>query len=288
MLRYLRMDLYRLVKGKMLWVVLGIVLAVSVASAYMAWLTVNPEFAPSGTNSSSGFVIGATDGSAESAGYEMLSGAQIADFSRNQTAMWLSGGALALFVSVMPALLFAADFSSGYVKNLPTSRKDRLAYYGEKLVLVVLLVALLLVFGIATFEVSRIVSGLSYAHVGSAADIALWFGLSVLIVSMYGAAIAVVTWLTQSKAAGLAAAIAVGSTLLGGLVVTVLQGLAMLWEPFNRAMEWLPFYSYKLLLENAGTLSSAPDAVSHIVAVCGAVLVACVAVALGVCARKDV
>ena len=55
MLRYLRMDLYRLVKGKMLWVVLGIVLAVSVASAYMAWLTVNPEFAPSGTNSSSGF-----------------------------------------------------------------------------------------------------------------------------------------------------------------------------------------------------------------------------------------
>ena len=90
--------------------------------------------------------------------------------------------------------------------------------------------ALLLVFGIATFEVSRIVSGLSYAHVGSAADIALWFGLSVLIVSMYGAAIAVVTWLTQSKAAGLAAAIAVGSTLLGGLVVTVLQGLAMLWE----------------------------------------------------------
>ena len=270
MLRYLRMDLYRLVKGKMLWVVLGIVLAVSVASAYMAWLTVNPEFAPSGTNSSSGFVIGATDGSAESAGYEMLSGAQIADFSRNQTAMWLSGGALALFVSVMTALLFAADFSSGYVKNLPTSRKDRLAYYGEKLVLVVLLVALLLVFGIATFEVSRIVSGLSYAHVGSAADIALWFGLSVLIVSMYGAAIAV------------------GSTLLGGLVVTVLQGLAMLWEPFNRAMEWLPFYSYKLLLENAGTLSSAPDAVSHIVAVCGAVLVACVAVALGVCARKDV
>lgn len=168
MLRYLRMDLYRLVKGKMLWVVLGIVLAVSVASAYMAWLTVNPEFAPSGTNSSSGFVIGATDGSAESAGYEMLSGAQIADFSRNQTAMWLSGGALALFVSVMTALLFAADFSSGYVKNLPTSRKDRLAYYGEKLVLVVLLVALLLVFGIATFEVSRIVSGLSYAHVGSA------------------------------------------------------------------------------------------------------------------------
>lgn len=95
MLRYLRMDLYRLVKGKMLWVVLGIVLAVSVASAYMAWLTVNPEFAPSGTNSSSGFVIGATDGSAESAGYEMLSGAQIADFSRNQTAFvaerWSAG-----------------------------------------------------------------------------------------------------------------------------------------------------------------------------------------------------
>ncbi len=66
--------------------------------------------------------------------------------------MWLSGGALALFVSVMTALLFAADFSSGYVKNLPTSRKDRLAYYGEKLVLVVLLVALLLVFGIATLR----------------------------------------------------------------------------------------------------------------------------------------
>lgn len=294
MLRYLRMDLYRLVKGKMLWVTLGIMLAMSALMAFMMWMSTTPEFAQYVTSqitqeqldamsSSGGVSVGMSNSSLEG-----LNGTVLADFTQNQTSMWMSAGALGCFVSVVVALFFALDFTSGYVKNLPSSRRDRLAYYGEKLVLVVLLTTALLVFAIATFEVGRVVAGLTYAHVGTLGELAAWLGLSVLIVSVYGAITAVVTWLTQSKAAAIATAIVVGSGMLGQILGMVLSGLAAMWEPLARVAEWLPFSNYELLKQGGEALLASSGDIGHILISCGAVLVACTAVALGVCTRKDV
>lgn len=100
MLRYLRMDLYRLVKGKMLWVMMGIVLAMSVMMAFMMWLTTTPEFAsPYGVGQHH---IGISDGSSEPVDIQDIQGLSdsvIADFTQNQSTMWLGGGAMAVFVA---------------------------------------------------------------------------------------------------------------------------------------------------------------------------------------------
>ena len=216
MLRYLRMDLYRLVKGKMLWVMMGIVLAMSVMMAFMMWLTTTPEFAQSVTGSAS-IHIGISDGSSEPVDIQDIQGLSdsvIADFTQNQSTMWLGGGAMAVFVAMMVALFFALDFTTGYVKNLPSARRDRLAYYGEKLVFVVLLSAALFAFGIATFELARMAAGFSYGHVGTFGEVAAWFGSAVVVLSAYGAVTAVVAWLTQNKTAAIATALVTSPRLI--------------------------------------------------------------------------
>ena len=290
MLRYLRMDLYRLVKGKMLWVMMGIVLAMSVMMAFMMWLTTTPEFAQSVTGSAS-IHIGISDGSSEPVDIQDIQGLSdsvIADFTQNQSTMWLGGGAMAVFVAMMVALFFALDFTTGYVKNLPSARRDRLAYYGEKLVFVVLLSAALFAFGIATFELARMAAGFSYGHVGTFGEVAAWFGSAVVVLSAYGAVTAVVARLTQNKTAAIATALVVGSGVVGQVLAMIFGSLSSLWEPFARVAEWLPFSSYALLQQGGEALLASSGDIGHILISCGAVLVACVAVALGVCARKDV
>ena len=231
MLRYLRMDLYRLVKGKMLWVMMGIVLAMSVMMAFMMWLTTTPEFAQSVTGSAS-IHIGISDGSSEPVDIQDIQGLSdsvIADFTQNQSTMWLGGGAMAVFVAMMVALFFALDFTTGYVKNLPSARRDRLAYYGEKLVFVVLLSAALFAFGIATFELARMAAGFSYGHVGTFGEVAAWFGSAVVVLSAYGAVTAVVAWLTQNKTAAIATALVVGSGVVGQVLAMIFGSLSSRW-----------------------------------------------------------
>ena len=77
---------------------------------------------------------------------------------------------------------------------------------------------------------------------------------------------ATATWLTRSRGVG--------------IVVTLLASTSVAWEPLARAAEWLPYGGQALL--------ASPGDIGHILVSCGTVLVACVAVALGVCARKDV
>lgn len=284
MLKYLRMDMYRLVKGKMLWVTLGILLVMSLFMAGMMWLSTSPDFS---VTMRAGFQVGITDGSAPSS-VPGLNGSEIADFAQNQTSMWLSGGGLAVIVAMVIALFFAADFASGYVKNLPSSRRDRLAYYGEKTLLMAVLSTVFLLFGIAAFEVGRLVTGFTYVHVDSVGGIATWFLLSVVILTTYAAITAVVTWLTQSKAAGIASALIVSSGVLGSVLAMTFSSLAVLWEPLARVAEWLPNANYALLKQGGDALLAAPGDAGHILISCGVPLVICTAIALVVCTRKDV
>ena len=129
------------------------------------------------------------------------------------------------------------------------------------------------VFGIAVFVILLKAAGFAYAHADSVAEIVAWYGLLLLVLWTYGMLAATATWLTRSRGVG--------------IVVTLLASTSVAWEPLARAAESLPYGSCALVQGGQALLAS-PGDIGHILVSCGTVLVACVAVALGVCARKDV
>lgn len=258
MLKYLRMDVYRLIKSKTLYVTLGIVLAVVAFSVYMMSTAATPGLGVTGGSGSSSMAI--------------QNGKEFESFTRIQSGLWI--WTMVILVSVVVAQFFALDFSSGFVKSLPLSRRDRLGYYSGKIVFVILLSAAFSVFGIAVFEIFLKAAGFTYAHADSVAEIAVWYGLLLLVLWTYGMLAATATWLTRSRGVG--------------IVVTLLASTSVAWEPLARAAEWLPYGSCVLLRQGGQALLASPGDVGHILISSGVVLVACVAVALRVCARKDV
>lgn len=77
--------------------------------------------------------------------------------------MAVSGGALAMVVSLVTALFLAQDFSMRFARNLVMDRRGRVRYYGEKLVLVGLLAAFYLAVAALAGAASFAAAGFTYA-----------------------------------------------------------------------------------------------------------------------------
>ena len=114
MFKYLRMDAYRLIKTKTLYVALGIILAAVAFSVYMMSTAAMPDLSATGGEGPSSMAI--------------QNGKELGSFTQTQSGLWI--WTTVLLVSVVVAQFFALDFSSGFVKSLPLSRRDRLDYYG--------------------------------------------------------------------------------------------------------------------------------------------------------------
>ena len=109
MFKYLRMDAYRLIKTKTLYVALGIILAAVAFSVYMMSTAAMPDLSATGGEGPSSMAI--------------QNGKELGSFTQTQSGLWI--WTTVLLVSVVVAQFFALDFSSGFVKSLPLSRRDR-------------------------------------------------------------------------------------------------------------------------------------------------------------------
>lgn len=175
--------------------------------------------------------------------------------------MAVSGGALAMVVSLVTALFLAQDFSMRFARNLVMDRRGRVRYYGEKLVLVGLLAAFYLAVAALAGAASFAAAGFTYAAASPLGDLALFLGLAWLLAFAYGCTTAVIVWASRSAGAGVAWALMVSSGIAGSLFGQVLLLLGR-GVPWIGALEpWMLASCMQALGSHASTLLATPAAV---------------------------
>lgn len=304
MLNLLKSDLYRLVRRSDFWAFVAfIVVTVGACAALLAWVT-SPEFAVMVNEQA----VDAGPSGAEQAEVQADLDEDLAEVAPlndkvmdSLTATWaqtfVTGGMLGVLGSMLASLFLVSDMEHGFVKNLLMSRRGRRIYYGEKLVFVALLQAMLLaVFAVAA-TVAFAAAGFSYEVAEGPTEVALWLGLAWLLAVAYALIAAVVTWLTRSKWLGVVLALVV-STGVAGMVVAQLCSLLALGLPWLAGVpQWLLHECARLLGGGSSALLLASDAAlaplgipvaGHVLLVEALWVGAGVAVALGVCRKRDV
>ena len=209
--------------------------------------------------------------------------------------MAVSGGALAMVVSLVAALFLAQDFSAHFARNLVMDRRGRMRYYGEKLVLVGLLSAFYLAVAALAGAASFAAAGFTYAAASPLGELALFLGLAWLLAFAYGCTTAVVVWATRSAGAGVAWALVVSSGIAGSLLgqVLLLLGRGVPWigalEPWTLAscMQNVGNHASTLLATPAAApLTMAPLAVQVLI-VGGVAVALCAALTFGPLRKRD-
>lgn len=209
--------------------------------------------------------------------------------------MAVSGGALAMVVSLVTALFLAQDFSMRFARNLVMDRRGRVRYYGEKLVLVGFLAAFYLAVAALAGAASFAAAGFTYAAASPLGDLVLFLGLAWLLAFAYGCTTAVIVWATRSAGAGVAWALVVSSGIAGSLLgqVLLLLGRGVPWigalEPWMLAscMQNVGNHASTLLATPAAApLTMAPLAVQVLI-VGGVAVALCAALTFGPLRKRD-
>ena len=206
--------------------------------------------------------------------------------------MAVSGGALAMVVSLVTALFLAQDFSMRFARNLVMDRRGRVRYYGEKLVLVGLLAAFYLAVAALAGAASFAAAGFTYAAASPLGDLALFLGLAWLLAFAYGCT---TVGASRSAGAGVAWALMVSSGIAGSLLgqVLLLLGRGVPWigalEPWMLAscMQNVGNHASTLLATPAAApLTMAPLAVQVLIVGTAAVAL-CVVLTFGPLWKRD-
>lgn len=123
MLNLLRMDLYRLIRSKCVYVCLGLLLGMAVLCFGMVWMFGTPagqEFA-SEIGMYDSVVV--TEGGIVLDEYDTL--AMLREIS-------MDGGGYSCVLGIVTVLFVCMDFNSGYIKNIMSLHRSRWKYVGSK------------------------------------------------------------------------------------------------------------------------------------------------------------
>lgn len=290
MVNILRMDAYRLVRSKSLWICLGlIVFFVALAAGMLAWTT-SPEYieaAKTGFSAASGsWTFGVANGPEAGSGMEELADSLALLSSTSQItyigSMMVKGGALALAFIIFISIFLASEFESGFSKNVFASHPNRLAFLGARLIEIVVLAAVFVTATIVSSLVSAAIAGFDLAP-SPVGDIVLWGALVTLMLTAFGMITALTVWLTRKMSAAIVAGVLLVTGLIAALirsVVSLMPGMSHLSDfMLTSCMESLGLYG----LDGAGALG-----IGHIAAVGIAFVVIFAVLSALVLKKKDI
>ena len=286
MANILRMDLYRLVHGKSLWIFLAVITVLAVISAAtMAYIT-DPAFvqsmqAASASGAPTGVHIGFSNGSGPSADDLAETNALVAQLAQGMTPealvgnVFLGGGGLSCLFVVFLAIFLAAEFESGFSKNVFTVQPSRLAFLGARIVEILVLAVMIVAATLATAAVT----GLELAS-SPLPDFALWGVLVAVVAAGFGMLTALAVWATRKMAAG----IGIGILLASGLVTLGIQGLGTLIP----SISFLADYTLSSCMGSLSLGLGGPLGAVHIALVGAAFIAVAAVLSAAVLKRKDV
>lgn len=290
MANILRMDLYRLVHGKSLWIFLAVITVLAVISAAtMAYIT-DPAFvqsmqAASASGAPTGVHIGFSNGSGPSADDLAETNALVAQLVQGMTPealvgnVFLGGGGLSCLFVVFLAIFLAAEFESGFSKNVFTVQPNRLAFLGARFLEIAVLAAVFTALIVVATLATAAVAGLPLI-MSPLPDLLLWTALVVLAATGFGMLTALAVWVTRKMAAG----IVIGIVLAAGLVTLALQSVLLLFP----SASFLADFTLSSCMSSLSLGLAGPLGVPHIALVCAAFIIVAAAASAVVLQRKDV
>lgn len=241
MFNLLRMDLYRIKRGRSVYVCLGILLLSSVVVFGLLWLMAMPQGQKAAirigmiTAEEAGEVAGILDGADSLAMFRQTS---------------LDGGMYNVIFGIWMMLFVCADFQSGFIKNIMVLHQNRWTYIGSKLIAAGIVNFFYLVLQLLfTLLMNRLLGNMvPYADWK---DIVFYLTWAWFLTTAFSALIMLICILTRSVAAGTAAAVILG----GGAVVMPLYGIL----DFFHIGEWLKYTIYLTLSMGPGQYTGVKD-----------------------------
>lgn len=292
MVNMLRMDLYRLVRSKSLWICLGITIVLAALSIGMLGLISSADFmqwaqSSGGSTSGGAISVGVNNDATMSPAEIKQSVAEATAILSNSTLMGMTGGSLvkggtiALMFTIFLSIFLASEFESGYSKNVFTVQPNRFAFLGARLIEIALIAAFFIASSMLAIAAASMAAGLELTT-ASAADMLAWGALVTLLLTGYGMLTAFIIWLTRKMAAGIVAA----SVLVTGMLTMMLQAVFSLFPALSHVTD---FTLYSCMQSLGGGLNvDGALSVAHVAGV-GLAFVAVFAVlSIVVLQKKDV
>ena len=241
MLNLLRMDPYRMRKGKAAYICLGIILATIALVYFLLFLMLTP------TGQAAASRLGMMDFVEMEEAKALFREINLLLVFRQSN---MDGGFFALVLTIYFTIFVCADFKNGFIKNIMSVHVNRWKYIGSKILSFAILDIIYLAASyLFTFLVNLLMGG-NIPVTGFSSVLFFLAQAWVLTMAML-ALVLLVCMLTRSIAAGILAAVLVSS----GVIVTLLNALLGLFHVNG----WLKYTLYFSLQDAPEVYQSPAD-----------------------------
>ena len=268
MFNLLRMDLYRAIRSKSVYVCFGILLIAAVTTFGLLWLMATPQGQETAVR------IGMLSAADLPEASSVLDGVDALIMFRQ---ICLDGGMYDLILGIWVMLFVCLDFQSGFIKNVMALYQNRWNYIGSKLVTAgIVNLCYLVLHLLSALLLNRLFGNM--VPDTKLEDIVFYLSWAWLLTTAFAALIILICVLTRSVAAGALAAVLLG----GGAVVMPLYSILDMFH----AGEWLKHTIYLTLAMGPGHYASIQDL--HVYAAGAGFLILYTVIAGIVLKRQDI
>lgn len=226
MFSILRMELYRMVRSKSVYIGFGILSAISILAFWLTFLLTTPK------GQEAAVKMGMLALSEMEEGSLMLKHTDLLEIFRE---IGMDGGFFGCMTGILTSLFLCGDFQNGFIKNIMTQYRERSKYVAGKLAAMGILNFVFLAAGfLFDFLLNVLFGNMFQATAWN--RILFYMAWAWLVSTAFSALIILICVLTRSLAAGVLASVLLG----GGMVVSLLASLMSLFH----ANGWLSYTLY--------------------------------------------